>query len=60
LLTIELNPGLEPMTVFNAGTAPMADVFQNTADLIPCTWLTTRGQVDEKKSRAAPLPCRSQ
>jgi DNA-binding beta-propeller fold protein YncE len=59
LRTFELILGMEPMTVFDAGARPMADCFQQTADLTPYRSEPPRVSLTDKNPAQSPTAERS-
>ena len=59
LRTIELILGMKPMTVFDAGSKPMASVFQNKPDLRSYTNERARVPLNEKNPANSPTAKRS-
>ena len=59
LRTIELILGMEPMTVFDAGARPMANCFQQKADLTPYKSEPPRVSLTDKNPATSPTAERS-
>jgi DNA-binding beta-propeller fold protein YncE len=59
LRSIELILGMEPMTMFDAGARPMANCFQQTADLTPYKSEPPRVSLTDKNPPASPTAARS-
>lgn len=59
LRTIELILGMEPMTVFDAGARPMANCFQQKADLTPYQSEPPRVSLTDKNPASSPTAERS-
>ena len=59
LRTIELILGMEPMTVFDAGARPMANCFQQKADLTPYRSEPPRVSLTDKNPASSPTAERS-
>ena len=59
LRTMELILGLRPMTMWDAGSAPMTSVFQSQADAAPYEAVKPRVSIDERNPAKSATAARS-